>query len=101
MELIDFKDKLEQKQKGLNIALTSAQRTFLYGCYYEITGRTANINCSSCDSYTYKILLNYLKIQEPTDKTIQEQYFEKFDKPVPNRYKNDVEWIKSKIDGKE
>ena len=101
MELKDFKEKLEQKQKGMNIALSSAQRAFLYGTYYEITGRTANINCSSCDTYTYKILLNYLKIQEPTDKTIQEQYFEKFDKPVPNRYKNDVEWIKSKIDGKE
>lgn len=101
MELIDFKDKLEQKQKGLNIALTSAQRTFLYGCYYEITGITANINCSSCDSYTYKILLNYLKIQEPKETTIQEQYFEKYGKPVPNRYKNDVQWIKSKIDGKE
>ena len=68
MELKDFKEKLEQKQKGMNIALSSAQRAFLYGSYYEITGRTANINCSSCDSYTYKILLNYLKIQEPTDK---------------------------------
>jgi hypothetical protein len=101
MELIDFKEKLEQKQKGMNIALSSAQRTFLYGTYYEITGRTANINCSSCDSYTYKILLNYLKIQEPKETTIQEQYFEKFNKQVPNRYKNDVEWIKSKIDGKE
>jgi hypothetical protein len=101
MELIDFKEKLEQKQKGMNIALSSAQRTFLYGSYYEITGRTANINCSSCDSYTYKILLNYLKIQEPKETTIQEQYFEKFNKQVPNRYKNDVEWIKSKIDGKE
>ena len=101
MELIDFKEKLEQKQKGMNIALTSAQRTFLYGCYYEITGRTANISCSSCDSYTYKILLNYLKIQEPKETTIQEKYFEKYGKPVPNRYKNDVDWIKSKIDGKE
>jgi hypothetical protein len=101
MELIDFKEKLEQKQKGMNIALSSAQRTFLYGTYYEITGRTANINCSSCDSYTYKILLNYLKIQEPKETTIQEQYFEKFNKQVPNRYKNDKQWIKSKIDGKE
>ena len=97
MELIDFKDKLEQKQKGLNIALTSAQRTFLYGCYYEITGRTANINCSSCDSYTYKILLNYLKILEPKETTIQEQYFEKYGKKVPNRYKNDKQWIKNKL----
>lgn len=97
MELIDFKDKLEQKQKGLNIALTSAQRTFLYGCYYEITGRTANINCSSCDSYTYKILLNYLKILEPKETTIQEQYFEKYGKQVPNRYKNDSDWINSKL----
>jgi len=97
MELIDFKDKLEQKQKGLNIALTSAQRTFLYGCYYEITGRTANINCSSCDNYTYKILLNYLKILEPKETTIQEQYFEKYGKQVPNRYKNDSDWINSKL----
>ena len=97
MELIDFKDKLEQKQKGLNIALTSAQRTFLYGCYYEITGRTANINCSSCDAYTYKILLNYLKILEPKETTIQEQYFEKYGKKVPNRYKNDSDWINSKL----
>ena len=97
MELKDFKEKLEQKQKGMNIALTSAQRTFLFGTYYELTGRTANINCSSCDTYTYKILLNYLKIQEPTDKTIQEQYEEKYNKPVPNRYKNNKEWIKSKL----
>lgn len=97
MELIDFKEKLEQKQKGMNIALTSAQRTFLYGCYYEITGRTANINCSSCDTYTYKILLNYLNIQEPTEKTIEEQYFEKYGKTVPNRYKNDKQWIESKL----
>ena len=97
MELKDFKEKLEQKQKGMNIALSSAQRTFLYGCYYEITGRTANINCSSCDSYTYKILLNYLKILEPKETTIQEQYFEKYGKQVPNRYKNDSDWIKSKL----
>lgn len=97
MELRDFKEKLEQKQKGMNIALTSAQRTFLYGCYYEITGRTANINCSSCDTYTYKILLNYLKIQEPKETIIQEQYFEKYGKQVPNRYKNDKQWIKSKL----
>ena len=68
MELKDFKEKLEQKQKGMNIALTSAQRTFLFGTYYELTGRTANINCSSCDN-----------------------------KPVPNRYKNNKEWIKSKL----
>jgi len=97
MELKDFKEKLEQKQKGMNIALSSSQRAFLYGSYYEITGRTANINCSSCDTYTYKILLNYLKILEPKETTIQEQYFEKFNKPVPNRYKNDAEWIKSKL----
>ena len=97
MELKDFKEKLEQKQKGMNIALSSAQRTFLYGCYYEITGRTANINCSSCDTYTYKILLNYLKILEPKETTIQEQYFEKYGKQVPNRYKNDSDWIKSKL----
>lgn len=97
MELIDFKDKLEQKKKGMNIALNSKQRAFLFGTYYEITGRTANINCSSCDSYTYKILLNYLKIQEPKGKTIKEQYEEKYNKPVPNRYKNDKQWIKSKL----
>ena len=97
MELKDFKEKLEQKQKGMNIALTSAQRTFLFGTYYEITGRTANISCSSCDTFTYKILLNYLKIQEPSGKTITEQYEEKYNKPVPNRYKNDKEWIKSKL----
>lgn len=97
MELTDFKEKLEQHQQGMNIALTSNERVFLYGCFYEITGRTANINCSSCDTYTYKILLNYLKIQEPTEKTIEEQYFEKYGKTVPNRYKNDKQWIESKL----
>lgn len=93
MELKDFKEKLEQKQKGMNIALTSKQRAFLFGTYYELTGRTANINCSSCDTFTYKILLNYLKL----DKSLAQQYEEKYNKPVPNRYKNDKEWIKSKL----
>lgn len=93
MELKDFKEKLEQKQKGMNIALTSKQRAFLFGTYYELTGRTANINCSSCDTFTYKILLNYLKL----DKSLAQQYEEKYNKPVPNRYKNNTEWIKSKL----
>lgn len=93
MELIDFKEKLEQKKKGMNIALNSKQRAFLYGSYYEITGRTANINCSSCDNYTYKILLNWLN-QNISD---EQMYFEKYKKPVPNRYKNDKQWIKSKL----
>jgi len=93
MELIDFKEKLEQKQKGMNIALNSKQRAFLYGSYYEITGRTANINCSSCDNYTYKILLNWLN-QNISD---EQMYFEKYKKPVPNRYKNNNDWIKSKL----
>ena len=93
MELKDFKEKLEQKKQGLNIALTSAERTFLFGKYYELTGRTANINCSSCDAYTYKILLNHLNM----DKTIEQKYFEKYGKTVPNRFKNDKQWIESKL----
>ena len=93
MELRDFKEKLEQKQKGMNIALSSKERAFLFGTYYELTGRTANLNCSACDTFTYKILLNHLK----QDKTITEQYEEKYNKPVPNRYKNDKEWIRVKL----
>lgn len=64
MELKDFKKRFIQKREGMNIRFTKEERTFLYGKYYELTGKTANISCSSCDSFTFKILLNHLNIQE-------------------------------------
>jgi hypothetical protein len=53
----------------------------------------ANISCSTCDSYTYKILLNHLN----NEKSLEEQYYQKHGKKLPNRYKNDLDWIKSKL----
>lgn len=93
MELKDFKERLIKRKQGLNVTFTSAERTFLYGTYYKLTGRMADMSCSSCDSYTYKILLNHLN----NEKSLEEQYYQKHGKKLPNRYKNDLEWIKSKL----
>lgn len=64
MELKDFKKRFIQKREGMNIRFTEAERIFLYGKYYEFTGRVAGTSCGACDSFTFKILLNHLNIQE-------------------------------------
>lgn len=93
MELIDFKDRLERSANGNKVVFSSIEKTYLFGKHYELTGRTVNRNCSSCHPYAYKILLNHINL----NKSPQEMYFQKYDKPVPNRYKNNTEWIQSKL----
>lgn len=93
MELKDFKERFEKRKEGLNVTFTRTERTYLYGMYFKLTGRPANTNCSACDSFTYKILLNHINL----DISIESQYEKKHGKRVPNRYKNDKQWIESKL----
>jgi|TARA_B110000908_G_C10195913_1_gene422875 hypothetical protein len=62
MEIIDFKERLQRTQKGSRVVFTPEEKTFLFGTYFNLTGKIAKSSCGSCHNYTYKILLNYINI---------------------------------------
>jgi hypothetical protein len=95
MELKDFKQRLEKKINFCAIFFNNTEKTFFKGAYYEITGKHANFNCGVCENSIYKTLLDHLN-KEP-ELTLSEQYINKYNKPLPNRYKYNETWIKSKL----
>lgn len=49
------------------------------------------------DSRFDAVQSDLVETSEPAEKTLAEAYQEKFDKPVPNRYKNNNDWIQSQL----
>lgn len=95
MELKDLKEKLRKKTEFYAVSFDEVEMTFLKGVFYEITGKAPRLNCSVCISNFYKTL--YLKACKDTELTLEEQYINKYNKPLPNRYKYNEDWIKSKL----
>lgn len=95
MELKDLKEKLRKKTDFCAVNFDEVELTFLKGVFYDITGKAPRLNCSVCVTEFYKTL--YLKACKQTELTLEEQYINKFNKPLPNRYKNDKQWIKEKL----
>ena len=95
MELKDLKEKLRKKTDFCAVSFDEVELTFLKGVFYEITGKAPRLNCSVCVTQFYKTL--YLHACKDTELTLEEQYINKYDKPLPNRYKYNEDWIKSKL----
>jgi len=98
MELIEFKEKLRKKVNYCAVFFNDTEKAFLNGTYYEIFGKIPKQNCNGCAIDTYKRLLKHLEETEQSEElTLAEQYTEKYNKPLPNRYKYNEDWIKSKL----
>jgi hypothetical protein len=130
MELIDFVERLEKITQGAKIDFSQDEKNFLHEQYYQTQGHYFPKSCGSCTyGYKVLLNVSKSKIKKeniknnvsfkdevvtgPKDKTqisieneaptledYRKEYKEKFGKEVSNKYKNNLEWIKSKLYGK-